>query len=560
MRRPSIVRYGAVAAACLLAGCLLTGCGAAQKTGPFAWIGFGRSQPAAVARKNPLRRSDDASRSRADDDRAASRAEAVAHLDSGDEPNPETLALLEREFADATPEERRDYAGLAELPPDVAAQILRTRRLGLQRDSESGSDTRLASAVEEESAREEPPPLGDASPGSPVREPADGLRISGGSGLGNASPWGRENPAVLDPHLQPLDGPGIRSAARPPTDDGFGHSTSHGKQTSPGAAAGQPRSGHGHPIIAHREPGSNEATAGRVAPERGANEPEWDAQPLEGRPPEPEPPVPPPIANALPGAAGDPSIERFGPIPDPRSADWDAELQRLIARAESRIATATLGGTDAERNEYIRRHVHLRLLYLMSGQQGRAIVAIPGIEPADQEFWMQAIWALNDYFDQSRLPDKQDRAAQAVAQLRTAIRKLQEQASLDLRNVTFCHKISSFGNYERFDRDEFNPGQPVLLYAEVANFASETTGEGQYRTMLKSTIEIYKAGRDGDLVEQLTFPATEDLCRNHRQDYFHSYEFTIPARASLGPHVVKLTVEDQLSRKLATYSVNFTVR
>lgn len=173
---------------------------------------------------------------------------------------------------------------------------------------------------------------------------------------------------------------------------------------------------------------------------------------------------------------------------------------------------------------------------------------------------MQTVWALNDYFDQSRLPDRSDRATQTVAQLRTAIRKLQEQARLELRNVTFCHKIASYGNYERFERDEFNPGQPVLLYAEVANFTSETTAEGQYRTVLQSTIEIYKAGREGDLVERLTFPATEDLCRNYRQDYFHSYEFTIPARIALGPHVLKLTVEDQLSRKLATYSVNFTVK
>ena len=83
---------------------------------------------------------------------------------------------------------------------------------------------------------------------------------------------------------------------------------------------------------------------------------------------------------------------------------------------------------------------------------------------------------------------------------------------------------------------------------------------GQQRAILKSTIEIYKAGSAGDIVDRITFPATEDLCNNARRDYFHSYEFVIPQRASLGPHVLKLTVEDQLSQKIATYTLNFSVR
>jgi hypothetical protein len=96
------------------------------------------------------------------------------------------------------------------------------------------------------------------------------------------------------------------------------------------------------------------------------------------------------------------------------------------------------------------------------------------------------------------------------------------------------------------------------LYAEVSNFKSEPTSDGQYRTILQSTIDIL--GPSGGLVEQVKFPATEDLCRNYRRDYFHSYEFTIPPGIPLGPHVLKVTVEDQLSHKVATYTLNFTVK
>ena len=105
-----------------------------------------------------------------------------------------------------------------------------------------------------------------------------------------------------------------------------------------------------------------------------------------------------------------------------------------------------------------------------------------------------------------------------------------------------------------------DPGQPVLVYAEVANFKSEPTADGQHRVLLRSAIEVYKAGPGGGLVKREEFPATEDLCRNHRNDYFHSYRIDIPKRITLGPHVLKLIVEDQLSRKVATYSLEFMVK
>ena len=38
------------------------------------------------------------------------------------------------------------------------------------------------------------------------------------------------------------------------------------------------------------------------------------------------------------------------------------------------------------------------------------------------------------------------------------------------------------------------------------------------------------------------------------------YEFAIPQRVGLGPHTLKLTVEDQNSQKVATSTVNFTVK
>jgi hypothetical protein len=98
----------------------------------------------------------------------------------------------------------------------------------------------------------------------------------------------------------------------------------------------------------------------------------------------------------------------------------------------------------------------------------------------------------------------------------------------------------------------------VLLYAEVDNFKSEPTADGPYRAILKSTIEIFDSR--GVLVQKMPFQPTEDLCASPRRDYYNSYEFVVPTQISLGPHTLKLTVEDQLSQKVASYTVNFTVK
>lgn len=237
-----------------------------------------------------------------------------------------------------------------------------------------------------------------------------------------------------------------------------------------------------------------------------------------------------------------------------------AELERLITQTTVEAAALIPGDNDTARQLYLRKHVQLRLLHLMTGQMDRALQPVPGIDPADQEFWQQMFWGMANYFDTQGMPDSSERATQTIAQLKSAAARLQEKARLELHNVAFCYKISGFGNYQRFKRDEFTPGQPVLLYAEVGNFKSELVSEGQFRTLLKSTLEIVEGGPTGRVVETLPLAPSEDRCRNQRRDYYHSYEFAVPQGCNPGPHTLRLRVEDQLGKKLAVTTLNFTVQ
>lgn len=274
------------------------------------------------------------------------------------------------------------------------------------------------------------------------------------------------------------------------------------------------------------------------------------------------PPLPPRNSRLPDGSPGR-SPGGAGPAPStavPNIQTAGEALQFLVRATESEVSQLSPGTTATELQYYIERQVYLRLLYLMSGQQSSALRPIPNIPAADQEFWTQVLWGVQNYFDMPRIPDHAERAAQTISQFNTAMLRLKERAPLELKNATFCFKIDGYGEYHTYTKDEFAPGQRVLVYAEIGNFHSELSAEGIYRTRLKSTLEVYGADTNQEPVEVKVYPVTEDFCRNHRRDYFHSYVVDIPVRCTRGPHVLKLIIEDELSGKVGTYTVPFQVR
>lgn len=254
---------------------------------------------------------------------------------------------------------------------------------------------------------------------------------------------------------------------------------------------------------------------------------------------------------------GEPQLSSTGATFDAGQADVSA----LVSQLETELLAAAPGQTDAERTQYIRKHVNLRMLYLVAGDVGQAVEPIPGIASADQEFWQQMIWSVSNYFDDQGMPEASVRSAETIEQLRGAIAQLGQTADLKLRNTTFCHRIVSFGNYDRFKVDRFTTGQPVLLYSEVENFTSQRSNNDGYRTVLQSAIKLYKASdlQQPAAVIPLASDTTEDFCRAQRRDYFHSYEFSIPPNLEPGQYTLVLEVVDQQSRKVATSRVNFEV-
>ena len=245
---------------------------------------------------------------------------------------------------------------------------------------------------------------------------------------------------------------------------------------------------------------------------------------------------------------------------DPKADYWQDELRKLISLMEAEAARPPVDESPAEKQAYIQRQVYLRMLYLMDAEPEKAQLPISDVQPVDQEFWTSMFWGMSNYFDVEHTGDPGTRAAQTIAQLNSASRQLQSVADLELRNVSFSPQIDGWGLYERFDRDEFEPGQEVLLYGEIRNFSSEATATGFYRTAISSTIEIVRANEEDSLLESNDLGQTEDLCRGQRSDFYNSYRIMIPHHLSPGNYQLRLTVEDKLSNRFATQTIGFIVR
>jgi len=232
------------------------------------------------------------------------------------------------------------------------------------------------------------------------------------------------------------------------------------------------------------------------------------------------------------------------------------DFPQAINAAIAQLEQSTPAGDSSP--EAIARQEQLRLLYLAAGRREDAARPIVGLPAAQQEFWTNALYSLWTLRDTTASADASKRAAQAAPHLSLALARLGEQSELVARNLAFCTEVRSYGVYKTFDQYTFEPGQEVLLYAEVEHFKSQETPEG-FHTALKSSYEIYDS--EGRRIAQHDFPITEEKCRNQRRDFFIRYFITLPTKEIYdGKHTLRLTIEDTLAHKVGQSSIDFSVQ
>ncbi len=243
-------------------------------------------------------------------------------------------------------------------------------------------------------------------------------------------------------------------------------------------------------------------------------------------------------ANALPRA----SAER----------DWRYLLNSARWQLESQVKASSGGGSTLE------DELRLRLLNLALSDREGAVRPIAGLSPNVQDFWSKIFFGLSLMIADPSAADMETGTAALEAQryLEDALHRLQESGPLEIRNPAFVTAVQSWGVYEPFEKNEFSPGRPVLLYAEIENLKSESTAKG-YRTSWQSSYRIIDDG--GRVVADYQYTPNEEYCRRVRRDFFIGCELSIPSHLTPGRYTLRLSVTDLLSRRTGETSIEFSV-
>jgi len=238
----------------------------------------------------------------------------------------------------------------------------------------------------------------------------------------------------------------------------------------------------------------------------------------------------------------------------PVSRDPD-NLQGELSAAIKAMEAVTPGNPKTA--DELARQARLRMLYVLAGRRDDALKPIPSAPPAMQEFWTKELYGLDMLLDSEKTPDSTRRAAESKQILCEATSRLGETAPLVVRNLSFCTAIQSYGCFTPFKKYEFTPDQEALLYAEMDNFASESTSKG-FHTLLRSSYQILDSA--GQRVADHTFTTTEEYCQNTRRDFFIGYHLRMPKRINPGKYTLQMTIEDLKSQKVGQSTIEFTVK
>jgi hypothetical protein len=258
-------------------------------------------------------------------------------------------------------------------------------------------------------------------------------------------------------------------------------------------------------------------------------------------------PGPEPVAEAP-----KPSEETTRPTPNvvaqQPSEPVDTFQKRLVDQ-EARVAK--------EPNDLAEQY-RLRMMYLIEGQDEKALAPAQGMDAETQQILQAQIRALIS----ARSGSGRDAAARAmdllmpIEELRTQLRA---RADLQVPKVVLCTDIGGFGVYKPIDPPQFPAGQknPVIVYIEVDNFKSEKTPSNLHRTLLSLRPSLLN--KSGEELWSATHDNIEDLSRQQRHDFFLTLNETLPASLSPGEYTLKIEVEDVLANKINSNVAKFKI-
>ncbi len=207
--------------------------------------------------------------------------------------------------------------------------------------------------------------------------------------------------------------------------------------------------------------------------------------------------------------------------------------------------------------EHLDEQFRLRLLYLATGQDDKAVGPIVAPDPVQAGLATALFQVVATAKTAIRQPTTSPAPAlTAVDELR---RLLGQQSPVIIPKIALVTRVNSFGDYEAVNPPRFPAGQGVhvFVYTEVANFRSEPTPDGRLRTLLSEKIEVFDS--TGKVIWQLAADNIEDKVLTPRRDFFVPLELRLPPDTPAGEYTLKVTIEDKIGATTDQQRMTLTI-
>lgn len=241
--------------------------------------------------------------------------------------------------------------------------------------------------------------------------------------------------------------------------------------------------------------------------------------------------------------------------PEARRAEPTAD--RALRRRVAELADDLQRESD---DLSFRTQLDQRILRVMAGDDPSALEPLELISDEQQAIAQRVLEALVAIRNAHQ--GNLDRGiTEALGALDALSAELAAVSELSIPRLAICQLdgVRGFGDVDLLQPPHFVTGRPIQFagYIEIDHLTHRIDEQQRYETRLDLTTEVFTA--NGMMIDAYRDRGIIDHCQTRRRDFFLARAVMLPATLSPGDYVLKVTVADTISGRVAVATADFRV-
>lgn len=200
-------------------------------------------------------------------------------------------------------------------------------------------------------------------------------------------------------------------------------------------------------------------------------------------------------------------------------------------------------------------HLDYQLLQMLNDQSVPELDAIAPLPQEDREIVSAVLDGLSNFRHGIRTGGNA-LLSQKIGPIVEMGERVRHQTTLAIPSLVLCRDVKQFGIYTPFESTRFPFGRkhPVVVYCEVANFASHLNSRNLWETKLKYEVLLYTENASLQVWQHKPTPVV-DQSNSRRRDFFIAKLVELPQDLPIGGYLMKVSIIDETANRIAEATV-----